>query len=89
MPCCPLQCADAEVQAGQGGSRAVRAAALAALRRLVVATGSGEALAFFVPGIVRGLGKALGAAGGWSVSSSVHLTQRLKAMRLKLEEECS
>ncbi len=57
------QCADTEVSAGQGGSKAVRAAALGALRRLIDAVGSAEALAFFLPGIVTGLGKALAAGG--------------------------
>ena len=51
---------------------AVRAAALGALRSLVEAVGSGDALAFFVPGLVSGLGKALAAAGAHVVGSDSH-----------------
>ncbi|GAB4823772.1 hypothetical protein N2152v2_010818 [Parachlorella kessleri] len=58
-----LQAADGELGPGQAGSRAVRVAALRALRCLLQAVGSAQALAFFVPGIVTGLGKALAAAG--------------------------
>ena len=58
-----LQAASGETEAGSTGSAAVRAAALGALRLLVEAVGSGDALAFFVPGLVSGLGKALAAAG--------------------------
>lgn len=58
-----LQAASGEVEGGSTGSAAVRAAALGALRLLVEAVGSGDALAFFVPGLVSGLGKALAAAG--------------------------
>jgi hypothetical protein len=51
------------MEAGETGSKALRAAALQALRLLVVAVDDGDALAFFVPGIVSGLSKALLAAG--------------------------
>ena len=57
------QAAHAEVEAGSSGSKALRAAALRALRLLVLAVPDGDALAFFVPGIVSGTGKALAAAG--------------------------
>ena len=46
-----------------GGSRAVRTAALRALRKLLEAAGPGDALAFVVPGVSTGLAKALTAAG--------------------------
>ena len=51
------------MDAGSSGSKALRAAALRALRLLVLAVPDGDALAFFVPGIVSGTGKALAAAG--------------------------
>ena len=54
----------------------MRAAALGALRLLVEAVVSGDALAFFVPGLVSGLGKALAAAGAHVVWVQVP-TQRL------------
>ena len=54
------------MEAGETGSKALRAAALRALRLLVAAVDDGDALAFFVPGIVSGLSKALLAAGATS-----------------------
>ena len=51
------------MEAGATGSKSLRAAALRALRLLVGAVADGDALAFFVPGIVSGLSNALLAAG--------------------------
>ncbi len=59
-----LEAAAAELEAGQRGSKGVRASALQALHALVVAVGHGEALAFFLPGIASGLAKQLLASGG-------------------------
>lgn len=42
----------------------MRAAALAALHALILAVGSADAMAFFVPGIVTSLGRSLAEAGG-------------------------
>ena len=58
-----LQVADKEVAAGAAGSRSIRAAALRCLRALIVAVGDADGLAFFLPGIVMGLSRALKAAG--------------------------
>lgn len=56
--------AEAEAAAGSQGSRAVRRQALAALECLIeVCHDYGDALAFFVPGLTTGLGKALLRAG--------------------------
>ncbi len=63
IKCRTAQAAQAEVEAGATGSKALRAAALRALRLLVGAVADGDALAFFVPGIVSGLSNALLAAG--------------------------
>jgi TELO2-interacting protein 1 len=52
-----------ELEAGSSGSKALRGTALLCLRRLIEVVGDGSALAFFVPGIVTGLGKALIVAG--------------------------
>ena len=60
---CGKQAAHGELEAGAIGSKALRAAALRALRLLVAAVDDGDALAYFVPGIVSGLSKALLAAG--------------------------
>ncbi|KAK3276925.1 hypothetical protein CYMTET_15030 [Cymbomonas tetramitiformis] len=51
-----IQVAEEEVAAGLIGSRALRADALFTLSRLLAAVGSADALAFFLPGIVRGSG---------------------------------
>lgn len=59
-----LKCAHAELQAGTSGSKTVRTHALRALRLLVQAVDSPEALTFFLPGLVTGLGKALLDASG-------------------------
>jgi hypothetical protein len=59
-----LQAAEGEAAAGHGGSKALRATALRALRRLVGAAGrDGGALAFVLPGVASGLLRALLAAG--------------------------
>jgi len=59
-----LQAAEGEAAAGHGGSKALRATALRALRRLVGAAGrEGDALAFVLPGVASGLLRALLAAG--------------------------
>ncbi len=55
-----------EIEAGATGSARLRALALGALRRLINAVGDGDALAFFVPGLTSGLGKALVAAGAFA-----------------------
>ena len=60
---CGEQAAHGELEAGAIGSKALRAAALRALRLLVAAVDDGDALAYFVPGVVSGLSKALLAAG--------------------------
>lgn len=60
---CVTQAATAEIEAGATGSASLRAAALGALHQLTEAVGSGDALAFFVPGLASGLGNALAAAG--------------------------
>lgn len=56
--------AEQEVAAGGVGSKAVRAAALAALHAAAAAVGSADGLAFFLPGIASGLHKQLLASGG-------------------------
>ena len=59
-----LKAAEEEVQAGLTGSKALTAAALEAIRYLIQAVDSGDALAFVVPGLASGLSKILIAAGG-------------------------
>lgn len=61
-----LNVADAEIQAGQTGSKAVLAAAVACQGRLIealAAAGGQDTLAFPLPGIVGGLYKVLLASG--------------------------
>lgn len=58
-----LKAAEEEVQAGLTGSKALTAAALEAIRYLIQAVHSGDALAFVVPGLASGLSKILIAAG--------------------------
>ena len=58
------QVAEGEAKAGHAGSKALRAAALRALRRLVGAAGDGDVLAFVLPGAASGLLRALLVAGG-------------------------
>lgn len=58
-----LKAAEEEVQAGLTGSKALTAAALEAIRYLIKAVDSGDALAFVVPGLASGLSKILIAAG--------------------------
>ena len=70
--CRTAQAAQAEVEAGATGSKALRAAALWALRLLVGAVADGDALAFFVPGIVSGLSNALLAAGAVPAVGHMH-----------------
>ena len=74
------QAADAEVQAGSKGSKAVRVAALLGLQALVGAVTSpqlcapndaADVLAFFLPGIVLGLGKACISAVGSRAAAGV------------------
>ena len=60
-----LKAAEEEVQAGLTGSKALTAAALEAIRYLIQAVDSGDALAFVVPGLASGLSKILIAAGGF------------------------
>lgn len=64
---CARSCAEAELAAGQQGSKALRSAALGALHALVDAAASSRAgpdsIAYFVPGLATGLSKALLAAG--------------------------
>jgi hypothetical protein len=52
-----------EMSIGACGSGRIRTEALRCLRLLVQAVGDGTALAFFVPGLVSGLGATLAAAG--------------------------
>lgn len=94
-----LQIAEKEAQSGSSGSRAVRDAALQALLQLLTAVAGPElqagadALAFFLPGIAVGLGKALLLAGaaiagtsGWGgtatscASSSAGAISALRAL---------
>lgn len=63
------QVAKGEIAVGQAGSGRLRVEALRCLRLLVQTVGDGDALAFFVPGLVSGLGAALHAA-GWLRTSS-------------------
>lgn len=65
------QVAKGEITVGQAGSGRLRAEALRCLRLLVQTVGDGDALAFFVPGLVSGLGAALHAA-GWLRASSAY-----------------
>jgi hypothetical protein len=53
------EAASAEAQAGHSGSRAVRIAALRALRHLYGAVNDAQALSYILPGAVGGLVKAL------------------------------
>lgn len=65
--------AEAEAAAGSQGSRAVRRQALATLERLVEACHAhGDALAFFVPGLTTGLGRALLRAGAVATTTRTH-----------------
>ena len=57
------QIAEGEAKAGHAGSKALRAAALRCLRRLIDAVGDGDALAFVLPGVASGLLRALLVAG--------------------------
>lgn len=72
-----MQCADAELKEGLRGSKAIRTLSLDCLRLLLTAVGSGDALAFFLPGIATGLAKALIAAGVSQPSAllGVHRTE--------------
>lgn len=58
-----MQVDKAEVLAGASGSGRVRVEALRCVRLLVQAVGDGTALAYFVPGLVSGMGAALATAG--------------------------
>ena len=62
---CPSlwQIAEGEAKAGHAGSKALRAAALRCLRRLIDAVGDGDVLAFVLPGVASGLLRALLVAG--------------------------
>lgn len=68
-----LKAAEEEVQAGLTGSKALTAAALEAIRYLIQAVDSGDALAFVVPGLASGLSKILIAAGGLFASLFLRL----------------
>ncbi|KAM7526892.1 hypothetical protein LguiA_016794 [Lonicera macranthoides] len=54
-----LKIADVEASRGHRGSAKLRAEALTTLRLLVAKVGTADALAFFLPGVVSQLGKAL------------------------------
>eukprot|EP00884_Botryococcus_braunii_P020254 jgi/Botrbrau1/6912/Bobra.67_3s0030.1 len=58
-----LRVAEEEAAAGASGSKALRAAALRALRTLITIVGDGDALAFILPGVVSRLSRALVLAG--------------------------
>ncbi|KAK9808680.1 hypothetical protein WJX72_001826 [[Myrmecia] bisecta] len=58
-----LSAAEQEAKVGHTGSKALRATALQALRRLIVAVGTADGLAFVLPGIASGLAKAMMTAG--------------------------
>jgi hypothetical protein len=59
-----ISAAEAEVAAGAEGSKEVRAAAVHVLQQLLQLMGPSPQLAFFMPGVVTGLGKLLRATGG-------------------------
>ena len=60
-----LKAAEEEVQAGLTGSKALTAAVLEAIKHLIQGVGSGDALAFVLPGLASGFSKILIVAGGF------------------------
>eukprot|EP00887_Chlorella_sp_A99_P000587 scaffold17.g587.t1 len=92
-----LGAADAELQLGSTGSKAVRAAALEALLALVRAVrppwaepaAAADALAFFLPGLVVGLGRALLAAGAAARGPATSAAAAVAALRALAEALCT
>ena len=70
-----LKAASDEIEAGQTGSKAIRAAAMCAINSIVnmlTANNGRDTLAFLLPGIVSGLGQAILAAGQPLLSVRLH-----------------
>ena len=89
-----LKAAEAEVQAGLTGSKAVTAAALQAIQCLMVCANDGDVLAPVLPGLASGLSKIMIATGEYglyvvSAESVKQQPQTAFARLLENHSECS